>query len=72
MRMIICGAVSGPNTVAPITVDPVWYDVSMAPSRMAMSVSSTFFQGVLSILGDLPSLLSDYLLCIGAGVCWDL
>ena len=36
------GAISGPNPVAPITVAPVWYTVSMAPSRMAMSVSSTF------------------------------
>ena len=39
---IICGAVSGTNPVAPITVAPVWYTVSMAHLRMATSVSSTF------------------------------
>ena len=31
-----------------------------------------FFQGVLSILGDLQYLLSNYLFCIGEGVRWDL
>ena len=42
MQDIICGAVSGPNPVAPNTVAPVWYAVLMAHLRMATSVSSTF------------------------------
>ena len=42
MRDIICGTVSGPNTLAPITIAPMWYAVSMASLRMATSVSSTF------------------------------
>ena len=42
MREIICGAVSGPNPLAPIDVALVWYDVSRTPSRMVMSVRSTF------------------------------
>ena len=37
---------------------------------MVTSVSSTCFQDVLSILGDLPSFLSDSLFCLGEGVCW--
>ena len=42
MQDIICGAVSGPNPVVPMTVAHVWYALSMAHSRMATSVSSTF------------------------------
>ena len=42
MKDIICGAVSGPNPVAPTTVAPVWCALSMEHLRMATSVSSTF------------------------------